>query len=274
MADIDPTDQLHRALDMLLAIAIDRSTSVVPVPGGQAVLNSDFPAAHNLNRLAVSQPCTAFDLAEAAERVLAGQHLQHRLIDVADAALGETLAPGLARYGYHRSRAVLMAATRPSRRTPPEIPVAELEVSERSAVASAEWRRERPGWDEGMVDQLGRRIGTVLDAALAQFLAIRDDEDQVIARADLYLRDGVAQIEEVVTDPAARGRGLASRLVLQAVDRARAAGAELVFLVADDEDWPKHLYRRLGFTDLGTTSSFTAVAGTGRADFRADCRSE
>jgi ribosomal protein S18 acetylase RimI-like enzyme len=266
MEEFDHSDPLDRAQATLLAIAIDRSTSVVPVPGGQALLNADFPAAHNLNRLAVSRPGTAADLAEAAERVLGGAHLPHRLIEVADAALGERLAPGLAAYGYQRSQTVLMAATGPARKAAPDVPVVELEVAERSAVASQEWRRDRPTWDADMVDQLGRRIVTVLDAAQAWFLAVRGPSGAVLARADLYLRDGVAQIEEVVTEPAARGRGLATRLVLEAVDQARSAGAELVFLVADADDWPQQLYRRLGFSALGTSAAFTAMVSSPGGD--------
>jgi ribosomal protein S18 acetylase RimI-like enzyme len=260
MEEFDLSDPLGRAQAMLLAIAIDRSTSVVPVPGGRAVLNTGFPAAHNLNRLAVTRPCAAAELAEAAERVLGGQGLPHRLIDVTDVALAERLAPGLAAYGYQRSHTVLMAAAGPARKVAANAPVAELDLAERSAVASQEWRRDRPDWSEKMVDQLGRRIATVLDAAQAHFLAIRDPSGAVLARADLYLRDGVGQIEEVVTEPAARGRGLASRLVLTAVERARAGGAELVFLVADADDWPQQLYRRLGFTTLGASAAFTAMA--------------
>ena len=266
MEEFDLSDPLRRAQAVLLTIAIDRSTAVVPVPGGHAVLNADFPAAHNLNRLAVSRPSTASELAEAAERVLGGAYLSHRLIDVADAELGERLAPGLAAYGYQRSRTVLMAATGPAGKTPPDVPVVELDVAERSAVASAEWRRDRPAWNKDMVDQLGRRIRTVLDAARATFLAVRDPDGAVLARTDLYLRDGVGQIEEVVVEPPARGRGLATRLVLDAVDRARAAGAELVFLVADEDDWPQQLYRRLGFTVLGHSVSFTAIASSPGGD--------
>jgi ribosomal protein S18 acetylase RimI-like enzyme len=50
-----------------------------------------------------------------------------------------------------------------------------------------------------------------------------------------------------------RGRGLAKAVVSHAVNEARSAGHSLVFLVADDEDWPKELYRRLGFEPRGHT---------------------
>ncbi|MDP9181781.1 MAG: GNAT family N-acetyltransferase, partial [Actinomycetota bacterium] len=44
-----------------------------------------------------------------------------------------------------------------------------------------------------------------------------------------------------------RGRGFATLLVGEATDRAQRVGAELIFLVADAEDWPKHLYSKLGY---------------------------
>jgi hypothetical protein len=44
--------------------------------------------------------------------------------------------------------------------------------------------------------------------------------------------------------------------VLAAADAARAEGADLVFLVADDEDWPKTLYARLGFDAAGPAWEF------------------
>ena len=58
-------------------------------------------------------------------------------------------------------------------------------------------------------------------------------------------------MEAVATLPAHRGRGYASAVVLRAVEEALAAGHDLVFLTADDDDWPKELYARLGFEQIG-----------------------
>jgi hypothetical protein len=41
------------------------------------------------------------------------------------------------------------------------------------------------------------------------------------------------------------------------VDAALAAGHELIFVVADDEDWPKDLYAKLGFDPVGKAWNFT-----------------
>lgn len=243
--------QLRTALAFLRALARDRSTSVVPVPGGVAVLSADFPAAHDHNKLLIDGACTAPDLAAAADRVLGGAGLRHRLVDVHDIELGRRLAGELGGYGYTAGEDLLMAVRDPLPRPVPDLPVVQLDLAERIDVARAGWQQEQPASAPDVHDQLGRRITTVVGAAEAAFLAVRADDGTVAARADLYLRDGVAQVEEVMTDPEHRGRGLASLLVLTAVRRARAAGADLVFLVAEADDWPQQLYRRLGFTDLG-----------------------
>ena len=44
--------------------------------------------------------------------------------------------------------------------------------------------------------------------------------------------------------------------MLHALDSARAAGCDLVFLEADADDWPKELYARLGFRAIGQIYAF------------------
>jgi predicted GNAT family acetyltransferase len=60
----------------------------------------------------------------------------------------------------------------------------------------------------------------------------------------------------VATVPDHRGREYARAVVVGAARTARGAGAEFVFLVADANDWPKELYRRLGFDELGHYAKF------------------
>jgi GNAT superfamily N-acetyltransferase len=63
-------------------------------------------------------------------------------------------------------------------------------------------------------------------------------------------------VDDVYTVPEARGRGFARALITHAVALAREAGAGLIFIVADDEDWPKRLYERLGFRAVGHVWQF------------------
>jgi ribosomal protein S18 acetylase RimI-like enzyme len=65
-----------------------------------------------------------------------------------------------------------------------------------------------------------------------------------------------SQVEDIATLEEFRGRGAARAVVLGAVDAARAAGTRNVFIVADELDWPKALYSRLGFDHIGRTWQF------------------
>jgi ribosomal protein S18 acetylase RimI-like enzyme len=72
----------------------------------------------------------------------------------------------------------------------------------------------------------------------------------------LYEADGIGQVETVGTKPEARGRGLASDVVLAALHASRRAGHDLSFIVADPDDWPWRLYERLGFDPIGVSTAF------------------
>jgi ribosomal protein S18 acetylase RimI-like enzyme len=91
----------------------------------------------------------------------------------------------------------------------------------------------------------------------ARYFAILAD-GEVVSYTDLYQDGADAQIEDVGTLHEHRERGYASAVVLAAIEVARAEGADFVFLVADLEDWPKELYRRLGFDELGYFVKFIA----------------
>jgi len=79
---------------------------------------------------------------------------------------------------------------------------------------------------------------------------------QTVCSADLYSDGRTAQIESVLTLEEFRQRGLGRAVVAEAVRAALASGHDFVFLVADDEDWPKNLYARMGFEPLGRFYDF------------------
>ncbi len=62
--------------------------------------------------------------------------------------------------------------------------------------------------------------------------------------------DGVTQLANISTVPAARRQGVASALMRHALDRAAAAGDRLVYLHAATGSAAERLYRRLGFQSL------------------------
>src|SRR3954454_18613043 len=72
------------------------------MPGGIAFLNRDHPAAHDMNRIVVTEPRSPAALANAADAVFSHRAPNHRLLDVYDAELGDRLARGA---GQARPRA-------------------------------------------------------------------------------------------------------------------------------------------------------------------------
>ena len=237
-------------LRWLREVAEARSERVVPVAGGVALMHCGYPAAHDHHRLLLTGPVDAATAADEADRVLGGAGLAHRGLAVSDSALADALTAGLLARGYSRADEVLMVYRGPLPAA--QIGVVELDLDERIAVATAGWRAEQPDWPAQVCGQLGGRARTLAAAVDATFLGIRVG-GRVVAHADLYVREGIAQVEEVMTDPAARRQGHASTLVREAVRR---AGGHVVFLVADAAERPAELYRGLGFVDLARTASF------------------
>jgi GNAT superfamily N-acetyltransferase len=78
----------------------------------------------------------------------------------------------------------------------------------------------------------------------------------IAAKAKLRSDGSTAQVEDVYTVPEARGRGYARALITRAIELAKAEEHELIFIIADDDGWPKQLYRRIGFEPVGRVLHF------------------
>jgi predicted GNAT family acetyltransferase len=62
--------------------------------------------------------------------------------------------------------------------------------------------------------------------------------------------------QDAATVPERRNHGFARRLITRAIAVALQGGHELVFIVADDDGWPKHLYAQMGFDPTGRMAMF------------------
>ena len=110
----------------------------------------------------------------------------------------------------------------------------------------------------------GGRIGLMgglwghdrLPERFARTIARRLD-GRVVSGCQLYSRGGTAQIEAVGTLEGYRDRGLASSVVKRAVAEAFRSGHDLVWILAEEDDWPKALYAKLGFNPAGRFCAFT-----------------
>ncbi|HET7759386.1 MAG TPA: GNAT family N-acetyltransferase [Gaiellaceae bacterium] len=215
----------------------------VPSRVGTAVYDDELPLRLDSNFLRVELKATPEEVLSEAER------LGRRMIVFRSTEEGERLAPFFAERGWLVRRHLLMAQLRKPDRNGDhelvaEVAEEELRGARQRVVADEPW-----GKPEVMAQLFAakHRIG---ERARARFFAVRV-AGEVVSYSDLYQDDADAQVEDVGTLPEHRGHGYATAVVTAAVAAARADGAEFVFLVADLEDWPKELYRKLGFDELG-----------------------
>jgi ribosomal protein S18 acetylase RimI-like enzyme len=80
---------------------------------------------------------------------------------------------------------------------------------------------------------------------------------EVVGFTSLLSFGGTGYIDNVVTRPAFRRRGVAGATVTRAVQSALAGGDTAVFLFAEDGGKPQGLYERLGFRVQARAIGFT-----------------
>lgn len=230
------------------------------VPGGWAVRTWDLPAVWTLNQVHLEAPTTP-----AAAAALAEEHqkdLPYRYVVVDDEPSGRRLAEELGADAWRADRLVLMVL--PTDGRPPDagqpsgvergivvldeqqatVLMRRWVLEAQAGIASTELeevleyhRREGRLWNERCFGCLGD------DGTPATMVKLRSD-------------GAVAWLEDVYTRPEERRRGLARAVVTFVAGLARSERPEFTFLLADDDDWPKHLYARVGFTPIGMRWSF------------------
>jgi len=250
-----PDDVGGRARLFDRALAQRRAAAVVPIDGGIAVLDPRFPASREHNTLWIVGPADAATVAAEAERVLGAAGLTHRRAVLDDpVTAGALVSRG---WDVQELRLMVCDGTPVASRFINVVPVAHEIIGR---LWDRSWRRDLPDVDDETVRQLlGRE--PLIDAVLRMVdLAVLDGHGEPIASAQVRIDGATAAIEAVMTDPAHQRAGLARALVLNAVARARAAGCDVVFLLAAADDWPRGWYARLGFIDVGTRFEATRSA--------------
>ncbi len=258
-----PDDHPTRVRLFDRALAQRRAAAVVPVRGGIAVLDPRFPASYEHNTLWIDTAVDAATVTAEATRVLGDAHLAHRQAVLED----PSTASALASQGWcvQELRLMVWDHTTIAARSSTVIPVAHEIVSrlwERS------WRRDLPDADDETVRQLVDRE-PLTDAVLRVVnLAVLDNHGEPIASAQLRIDGATAAIEAVITEPAHQRSGLARMLLRHALAQAHTAGCDVIFLTAAADDWPRHWYARLGFTDVHTRYEATQSTTPGVSEDR------
>jgi GNAT superfamily N-acetyltransferase len=244
-------------LRRLVEFELDRqrrsSERVEEFDWGRLILNPPTSALWSDNFLELDAPrIDAHRLMRLADELLGANGIEHRYIVPSDPAHGEQLAPHFQELGWELNRFLYMVFARetsPDAGPAREVPRRKIEPV-RFAVAEA-----NPDFTREAIDQRPIRDARLDAVANGRWFAA-PAEGEPIAACVLYESDGIGQVETVGTKPEARGRGLASAVVMAAVDASLRAGHGLTFIVADAEDWPWRLYERLGFERVGVSSAF------------------
>lgn len=218
-------------------------TRTEPSPVGTAVFDERLPTRWDSNYILVERAATADDLVAELER------LRRREAIVPDEKIGAGLAPGMAKRGYSVDRHVVMVHRRPPDRSPDlarvrEVDDAALRPLRTRLILAQPWGSPKTA------EILLAAKPLIGERLTARFFAVYEG-DEVASYTDLYQDGPEAQIEDVATAPERRSRGYGTAVVLRALEEARAAGAEFAFLVADEQDWPKDWYAKLGFDVVG-----------------------
>ncbi len=249
-------DELARIRAFEKAIGAAAAERTVRFRYGRAYFHDRLRRVWALNFLDVHEPADADELAAEADRLQDG--LEHRKVNVDDEELGRRLEPGFATLGWRTERLIVMVHR--GRAVRSALEVRELSGVELEQAWAEGVRGEAFGTDEDVVRQLVDHRHAIAAAVPTRYFAAVAD-GRPVSSCELYARDGIAQIESVATLEPYRGRGLARAVVLTAAREARLAGAEIVFLVADADDWPRHLYRKLGFETIGVDYRFLRTPG-------------
>lgn len=258
MSSADLATRIH---DFERGLELRCATETEPTAFGTAFLNLDFPLRYDSNFVWVEPPLRGVDadaLAADADRVLGEHGLAHRKLYVDDDLHGGRLAAAFLDLGWSAERLLIMAQVRePEPRPEPRPPVyvAELGFAEARPFLELVLRRQPYADSEETVRQL-TDIRAVYEREAGARFFVAEVDGQPASVCELYVLGDVAQVEDVNTIEEFRGRGLGSAVVLAATAAGRGRGADVVFLVADDADWPKDLYARLGFDPVGRFWSF------------------
>ena len=251
MADV--LERIHR-FEREIEMAGSRN---VESPFGVGVVEPSLPRRHDSNYLLAERlplGAGAEELAADADRILGEAGVAHRAVFTFDEGLGTKLEPQFRELGWNVRRHIWMAQLREPERSADRSVVSEVSEADLRPGRAAEIASQPWGSREVARELLDAKL-LVAERAEARFFGVEVDSE-IVSWADLYLAQGIGQVEDVATKEEHRGRGYAKAVVLHAADQARASGADLVFLVADDDDWPKELYRRLGFDTVGRLTKF------------------
>lgn len=253
-----PSDELERIVGFSRYLDERCSERIFSSFLATALMCESLPLVYDRNFLRVEDvSANSNELGVLADRILGGSGLSHRKVVADSAEAGERLAPQFESMGWKVERVVVMVHSGTIEEE--QLPLVAEVASEEMLPFWKEENRGRHPESEELVGQLTEHNLLIERCIDCQYFARRLD-GRIVSGCQLYSRGGTAQIETVGTLKEYRNRGLASSVVQRAVSEAFASSHDLVWLLADEDDWPKALYAKLGFSPIGRFYDFTRRA--------------
>jgi GNAT superfamily N-acetyltransferase len=248
-----PSELFSRALDQLRRTLKSLADEMRPIESGWVVRTRSLPRVWTLNQLLICEPVTFADAIALADRHQADLPYRHVVVEAEPTS--RQLEGSFVAAGWHVDCEVLMALAGSSDREVDTRAVIELSEAQMLELMRRWTIEEHPAIGTGLeeLEEYSRREGRLWNE---QCFGILDVDGAPAAITKLRSDGATAWVEDVYTVPEARGRGYARVLVTHATALARSAEPDLIFIIADDNDWPKHLYADIGFRPIGTTRTF------------------
>lgn len=229
---------------------------IEPWEHGEVLLATEYPNYWNYNVVqVVGDPgLSATELIDIADAKLADY--KHRRVDFLDADAAERVRADLEAAGWQASRLVYMVHSG-------ELPPGETSpVEEVDYDAVVELRREWNHEDFPTVDQEDH-LPVAKEVALTRGVKVVAslEDSEPVGFAQVEYIDGDAEITQVFVSSSRRGSGRGTAITRAAIESALGEVEDL-FIIADDEDRPKELYKRLGFCPAWVTTEFTRLPGS------------
>jgi ribosomal protein S18 acetylase RimI-like enzyme len=245
------TSALAQALVFTRLIDERASTRIERLPFGSAYFHERLPDVWHRNYVALDAPPDGEDLPAVLAEVDAVQGaagLAHRKLLIEDETAGDRLSPLLVAAGWDIARLGLMAH-RGAAASGAAAAAREVDLETLRPTREEFIRLDPFSARDSVVEQLLEADHVIAAAVTARPFASFED-GEIAAFCFLYSDGATAQIEVVSTLPRFRRRGHA-RAVVEAALAAALEDHDLTFIVADEGDWVKDWYARLGFERVG-----------------------
>jgi uncharacterized protein (DUF952 family)/GNAT superfamily N-acetyltransferase len=239
-----PADPVARAIAFDRSLALRRAAATFEVGCGVAVLDPRVPSSYEHNAFWVGGAVPLPDVLADANRALAG--CAHRRVVLDRPPAGEL--PDA--WDVEEER-VMVLDPEGDVPVPAGVPVQRVPSAVMAESWARSWRRTLPGISDASVLDLVRREAFADVHLQVVDLAVLGEDGVPVSSTQLRVDGATAAVEAVMTDPSVRVRGYAGACVATAIATARAAGCDVIWLLAVADDWPRHWYARLGFVDVG-----------------------